>query len=364
MRYAMIMAGGSGVRLWPMSRARQPKQLISFLQGRSLLQVAAGRLDGLLPGERCFVCAAEKQRAMILEGLPGWTDQQFLGEPAGRDTLNAVGFSAAVIAKQDPEAVIAVFTADHLIEPVDEFQRIVARAFDLVEQRPETLVTFGIAPTVAATSYGYLELGEALSGDVRQVARFLEKPEMETAEEFFAAGMSKYLWNSGMFVWRASTLLDCIRRYEPGTHELLMEIAEAWGTARQAEVLGRVYPLLKKISIDYAVMEPASRDPLVRVAAVPMPLRWLDVGSWPMFAETCPRDGDGNALGVGEQLAMNARGNLLASSDASHLIAVVGCEDLIVIHTPDATLVCHKNDAESIKKLHALVGEKYGEKYL
>lgn len=364
MRYAMIMAGGSGVRLWPMSRARQPKQLIPFLQGRSLLQVAAERLEGLVPLERSFVCAAEKQRAMILAGLPGWTDAQFLGEPVGRDTLNAVGFSAAVLAKADPDAVIAVFTADHLIEPVDEFQRIVARAFALVEERPETLVTFGIAPTLAATSYGYLELGAALSGDTRQVGRFLEKPDVETAVELFAAGPTKYLWNSGMFVWRASTLLDCIRRFEPGTYALLMEIAEAWGTARQGEVVGRVYPVLKKISIDYAVMEPASRDEAVRVAAVPMPLRWLDVGSWPMFAETCPLDGDGNALGVGEQIAMNARGNLLASSESSHLIAVVGCEDLIVIHTPDATLVCRKGDAEAIKKLHGLVGERFGERYL
>ena len=188
-------------------------------------------------------------------------------------------------------------------------------AFALVEERPETLVTFGIAPTAPATSYGYLELGESLTGDVRRVARFLEKPDAETAEGFFAAGASKYLWNSGMFVWRASTLLDCIRRYEPATHALLMEIAEAWGTAHQDEVLGRVYPMLKKISIDYAVMEPASRDALVRVAAMPMPLRWLDVGSWPMFAETCPRDADGNALGGGEQIVMKARGNLLASSD-------------------------------------------------
>ena len=227
-----------------------------------------------------------------------------LGEPCGRDTLNAVGFSAAVLARRDPEAIIAVFTADHIIEPVDQFQAIVDAGYALVEKHPETLVTFGIAPDQRRPSgYGYLELGEPFDGSARRLRQFREKPDLETAQQYFEAGPERFLWNSGMFVWRAATLLDCIRRYAPENHAGLMRIADAWDTPRRQAVLEEVYPTLKKISVDYAVMEPASRDPAVTVAAIPMPLRWLDVGSWPSLAETCPRDEHGNALAAGAHVA-------------------------------------------------------------
>ncbi len=337
MRYALILAGGSGVRLWPMSRATMPKQLIPFIKGRSLLQVAADRLDGLVPTAQRYVCAAGKQRDAIVAGLDGWTNKQFLGEPVGRDTLNAVGFSAAVIARDDPDAVIAVFTADHLIEPVDQFQQIVAQGFSLVEKNPNTLVTFGIAPTGAATGYGYLELGELLDGNARVVRQFHEKPDSETANKYFSAGPESYLWNSGMFVWRASTLLDCIRRYTPENYAGIMKIADAWDSPKRDAVLAEVFATLKKVSVDYAVMEPASRDASVRVAAVPMPLDWLDVGSWPTFAKTCTTDAQNNAIAAERTLLQQTSNTLVASSDPKHLIATIGCENLIIIHTPDAT---------------------------
>ena len=168
-----------------------------------------------------------------------------------------------MIARHDPEAVIAVFTADHLIRPVDRFQEIIAQGFEVAENHPETLVTFGIAPTQAATSYGYLELGERLGPAARVVERFKEKPDEATARSYFAAGPERYLWNSGMFVWRARTLLECIGRYEPASAAGLARVAEAWGAAEQAAVLAEVYPTLRKISVDFAVMEPASRDPRV-----------------------------------------------------------------------------------------------------
>ena len=168
---------------------------------------------------------------MILDAIPGLTPSQFLGEPTGRDTVNAVGFGAAVIAKHDPEAVIAVFTADHLIRPVDRFQEIIAQGFEVAENHSETLVTFGISPTQAATSYGYLELGESLGPTARVVQRFKEKPDEATAESYFAAGPDRYLWNSGMFVWRAQTLLECLRRFEPAIAAGLDRVAEAWACA-------------------------------------------------------------------------------------------------------------------------------------
>jgi mannose-1-phosphate guanylyltransferase len=345
-----------------MSRASLPKQLIPFIHGKSLLALAFDRLEGLVPAANRYICASQGHADLICRAL-GLPREQFLGEPIGRDTLNAVGYSAAVIARRDPEAVIAVFTADHIIEPIDEFLKIVDHGFRLAESQPSTLVTFGITPTQPATGYGYLQLGEPLDGDARIVEQFKEKPAAAIAQEYFAAGSRRYLWNSGMFVWRASTLLDCIRRYEPANATGIAAIADAWDTPERAAVLNEVFPTLKKISVDFAVMEPASRDERVQVAAVPMPLTWLDVGSWPMFGETCPHDAHGNAIAA-QTLFIDTKGTLAASSDPNHLIATIGCRDLIIIHTPDATLVCDKDHAEAIKEMHRQVGETFGKERL
>jgi mannose-1-phosphate guanylyltransferase len=346
-----------------MSRANLPKQLIPFIGGKSLLQLAYERLEGLVPAQNRFVCAGQKHADIICRAL-GLPPDQFLGEPIGRDTLNAVGLSAAVMARRDSEAVMAVFTADHLIEPVDQFQAIVDHGFRLAEKTPNALVTFGIAPTLAATSYGYLQLGDLLDDSARVVEQFKEKPDAETALQYCEAGPQRYLWNSGMFVWRAATLLDCIRRYRKPTSDGLLRIANAWDTAQRTAILSEVFPTLEKISVDFAVMEPASRDPQMRVAAVPMPLKWLDVGSWPMFAETCGKDAQGNAIAAARTLLLDTRGTLVASNDPQHLIAAVGCDDLIIIHTPDATLVCRKDQAEAIKELHKQIGERFGKELL
>ena len=364
MRYAVIMAGGSGTRLWPMSTRDQPKQLIPFVGGKSLLELAAERLEGLVEPACRYICTGEAMRSAIGASLPQFGDEQILGEPIGRDTVNAVGFSAAVLHARDPDAVVAVLTADHLIEPVEVFQQRMAVGFDVAEAHADALVTFGIRPTYPATEYGYIQLGDPLAGfeHARRVQAFKEKPAEATARSYLERG--HYHWNSGMFVWRAATLLQAIEWFLPESHEGVTKIAEAWDGPQRQAVLDDAYPRLPAISVDYAVMEPASRDERLQVITVEMPVRWIDVGSWPSYGETHPPDDAGNRVAAEKALLMDTRNTLVVGSDPSHLIATIGLEDIVVVHTARATLICHRNAAQNIKNLHAEIRDTLGDAYL
>ncbi|MBN1686674.1 MAG: mannose-1-phosphate guanylyltransferase [Spirochaetales bacterium] len=364
MRYALIIAGGSGTRLWPLSRRSLPKQLIRFINGKSLLEVAYDRLERMVPPGRRYICAGDAHKAAVLRQIPALSENRFLGEPTGRDTLSALAFSAAVIRKADEEAVIAVFTADHIIEPVDEFLRTVEEGYAVVESTGATLMTFGITPTHPATGYGYLELGDSFKGRSRIVNQFREKPDAQTAAKYLASGPERYLWNSGMFIWKAEVFLDCVRRYEPDVYDGIVRIAEAWDGPDASRVISDVYPRLKKISVDFAVMENASRDPAVTVAAVPMKASWLDVGSWPAYGEILKKDGAGNAVSGCKSSFLDSSGMVAVSDDPDHLIATIGCSDLVIVHSANATLICPKGEAEKIKALHAKLSEELGEEYL
>ena len=364
MRHAVLLAGGSGTRLWPMSRSAKPKQLLPLIRGNSLLALAWERLEGLIPAERRWVCAGEQHRQAVLETLPDLLPDRWLGEPVGRDTLAALAYASAVIARADPGATVCVLTADQLIEPDDAFRAILADGCSVAEAGPGILVTFGIAPTSPATGFGYLRLGARLGERARIVAEFKEKPDARTAAGWLAEGPERFLWNSGMFVWKADAFLGCVSRYEPAMFASVTRIAEARGTPGFSGVIGSLYPSLKKISVDYAVMEKASRDPAATVAALPMALRWLDIGSWPAFAETCPRDEAGNESAADRSLLVDTSGTLVVSSDPAHLIAALGCEDLVIVHTPTATLVCRKDRAEDLKRLQSLAGERFGSEYV
>jgi mannose-1-phosphate guanylyltransferase len=349
----MIMAGGSGTRLWPMSRGETPKQLIGLFDGKSLLEIAAVRLDGIVATEQQWVCTNQKHQEIICEKL-GLPTSQLLGEPEPRDTLNAVAFTAAVLLKQDPDAVFAVLTADHIIRPQDEFAKCLDIGFSLVEEDAARFVTFGITPTFPATGYGYVELGETICDGARICKRFVEKPDKQTAEEYIASG--NFAWNSGMFIFHAGSFLSALERLQPKSYADIKRIADAWGTDKQESVLNKVYPSLPKISVDYGMMEPASSDDAITLCTVPMAVQWLDVGSWPSYGDTLKADSNGNKSDT-KSLHLDSNNVLCVSSDKSHTITTIGCEDLVIVHTDDATLVFPASEAQRVKEMHGLVDD-------
>jgi mannose-1-phosphate guanylyltransferase len=345
------MAGGAGTRLWPMSRRNRPKQLLPIIGGsKSLLQLAAARLEGIVPPDRRLICTNESHRTLIRSSMPQFEDRRILGEPMRRDTLNAIGYTAAVLNKEDPDAIFAVLTADHIIEPQDEFKRKLQLGFELIEDDPERFVTFSIMPTHAATSYGYVERGAPLTGfeGAYEAKRFVEKPDKPTAESYIASG--NFNWNSGMFVFHAGQFLQAVERFKPRAAQGLDEIAGAWGTNAQEATLKRVYDALPEISVDYAIMEPAADDEAIKVCTVAMGVWWTDVGSWPTFGESLPADNCGCRTNT-RTVHMNSHNILAVSEDPEHTIATVDCNDLIVVHTHDVTMVCPASSAQRVKEL-------------
>ncbi len=357
MRYAMIMAGGSGTRLWPFSRSERPKQLLPLFEGRSLLEIASSRLEGVVAPERTVICTAERFRDVI-EGVLG--EIEILGEPCGRDTLAAVGLTAAVLGKADPEAVFAVLTSDHLIEPQSEFTRAVDLGFSLVEAVPSRFVTFGITPTRPATGFGYVARGNPVDGfeGAFEADAFKEKPDLETARSYLESG--RYSWNSGMFVFGAAMVMEALERFQPAHAEGLKRIAEDWdrGAETRRSTLEAVYPTLPRISVDYGLMEPASRSPEHGICVVPMEVRWEDVGSWPSFAGTLEADAEGNRSS-GSTVLLDCREVLAVSDDPSRVVTAVGCENLVIVATGDAIMVCPADRAEEVKRLAGAVPESH-----
>jgi len=364
MRYALIMAGGAGTRLWPLSRKATPKQLAPLIDGKSLLELAVERLEGLIPRERVLLCTGEVHRPLIRKTLPDIPDAQILGEPVGRDTLNAVGFGAAVVEKLDPGATMGVFTADHLIEPVADFQRDVDLAFRLVEEDERRLATLSIAPTFPATGFGYIERGEPIDiergeGRAFRVRRFVEKPDLAKAREYVDSG--DFGWNSGMFIWRASTILRAIEAFQPEAHAGLSRIAEAWGGTEQKSMLESVYPTLPKTSVDYGVMEPAAKDERFTICTVMSDVSWRDVGAWSSYAETLTADASGvRTAGAGKEAISlhDCKETFVFNAEGAHRVALLGVEGLVVVHTKDATLIMSAERAEELKALHGELPEE------
>jgi mannose-1-phosphate guanylyltransferase len=342
---ALILAGGSGTRFWPLSRKRNPKQLLALEGERSLLRDTMERLRPLIEPADVWVCTTEALAERVREDLPEVPPEQILLEPEGRNTAPAIGWSIRSMPEEARRGVVAVLPADHRVGDPAAFRETLERAGRVVEagesQGNDRMMTLGVVPRWAETGYGYLELepeaGPKDGHRVRRVRRFVEKPTAENAERFVASG--DYLWNAGIFVFRGSSLLGILERLQPELARGLEEIAAA------PERLRELYGRLPADSIDYAVMEK-----LDEISTLPLDCGWSDLGSWEALDEILPEDEDGNT-GRGDRLAVDARGNLLFADKGT--IAVLGVEDLVVVRTGDAVLVCPKSRSQDVKKLVA-----------
>jgi mannose-1-phosphate guanylyltransferase len=362
MLHIVIMAGGAGTRFWPESRAARPKQLLPLAGERTMLQMTVDRLGKLATADNVWILTGAALVEAVRQQIASVPADHVIGEPCKRDTAPCIGLAALLLNRRDPHATMAVLAADHVIEPAERFQSALSAAAALVEKNPKLIVTFGIKPTYAATTFGYIERGEPLlapspTTDVSayHVARFREKPPVEVAKEYLASG--RFYWNSGMFVWRAATIVEALRERQPEMLARLGKIVAAHGQPNFEEVFAREFVQVKGISIDYAVMEHA-RD----VAVIEAPFAWDDVGTWQAAARLTKTDAEGNTI-VGRHLGIDTHDSIVRSGD-NHLIATVGISDLIVVHTPDATLVANRRDEESIRRIVKMLEERGWTEYL
>ncbi len=354
MLHAIIMAGGAGTRFWPESRADRPKQLLGMVGDRTMIQATADRLGDLVAPDRVWVATTERLASQIAEQLPELRRDSIIVEPCKRDTAPCVGLAAVRVLREDPQATMALMPSDQVIAPEETFQDAIQFASELVEENPNRLVTFGIRPGYAAETFGYIERGERLevaaagsrdhAPGVYRVRRFHEKPDAKTAQEYLEA--DGFYWNSGIFLWKAQTILDALARHEPGLHAHLERIAEAVGSPDFQEVLAREFEAIRGVSIDYAVMERAEE-----VVVVEAPFDWDDVGNWRALERLHRPDESGSVVVARRHLGIDTAGAIVQCDDPNHVVVTVGVRDLIVVVTPDATLVAHKEKEELLRQV-------------
>lgn len=360
MLHAVIMAGGAGTRFWPASRATMPKQLLALVGKQSMLRQTVDRLGELVTPAQTLIVTNERLLAPTREQLPELPPASLVGEPCKRDTAPCIGLAALLVSRGDPDATMVVLPADHVIRSAGRFQDAVRQAVGLVEKSPDRIITFGIRPTYPAEVFGYIQRGARI--DVHEdaaptfvVKRFREKPDLATATEYLASG--DFYWNSGIFIWKAKTILAALAERQPEMLARLRAISEAWGTDDQHDVFVREFTAIHGISIDYAVMEHARN-----VAVIEAPYDWDDLGSWQSLSRLAGTDRFDNTV-IGRHLGLNSRGCIVRTSD-EHLVVTVGLNDCLVVHTPEATLVANKRDEESIREIVKMLEARGWGEYL
>lgn len=347
MLHAVIMAGGSGTRFWPASRRQLPKQFLKFSGEQTLIQDAASRCTPAISDSNVWIVTNSAHAAETKRQLPSIPGEQVLLEPCGRNTAPCIGLAAIQLLAVDPDAVMLVMPADHVIQPAAMFQQAVNQAVELLTRKPDTLVLFGVEPTYPATGFGYIHRGEQLTDTVWpmfQVQSFQEKPNELTAARYSACG--EYYWNCGIFVWRADRILRSLQEHAPDVYQHLVPLQAAIGTPEWEAVLAREFPKMPSISIDYAVLEKAAE-----VCVLEAPFEWDDVGSWHALARLNELNSDGNML-EGLICAVDTSNCIIRTSE-DHLVATIGTKDLIIVHTPTATLIADRRDEGAIKQLIA-----------
>jgi len=355
--WAVLMAGGAGTRFWPASRADRPKQLLPIGGEQPLLLRTSERLGDLVPPERQLVITNARHVAAIRRMLPGIPAEQIVGEPEGRDTAACVGLAGALLERLDPDAVGVAMPSDHVLFPEEGLREYLAAAVEALDVHPRSVLVFGVEPDRPATGFGYLRRGGRVGTygghEVHRLAAFVEKPDRRRAESLLAQG--DVYWNAGMFAFRPAALANAYAQHLPAMGEPIARIAGAWRTPDFERVLDDEYPGLQRVSIDYGVMEK-----LADVLLMPLPMRWEDVGAWDALERLLQADPDGNVV-QGDVLALGAKGCILSATGG--LVAVKGVDDLIVVHTPDATLVCRRDDAEGVKAIVTALTERGLDRY-
>src|SRR6266851_4726626 len=349
--HAVILAGGRGTRFWPRSRARTPKQLLNIVGKDTMLQQTVARLKPLIPAERMWTVTNAEQAAAVSKQVPAAARKRVLIEPRGLNTAVAIGLAAIHVrhaARGD--ALMAVLPADHYIEQPQKFREIVSAALD-VAREPGRMVVLGIPPRRPETGFGYIErTGKPIDSKgfpVFAVRRFTEKPELQLAQEYVASG--NYHWNAGMFFWRVSTFLENLKALLPKTYAAVGELTESIGTRSYDRKVRAIYPKLENISVDYAILEPATRaEGSPRVFVIPAEVGWSDIGSWAAVYELLAKKTGENVLAA-DGYALDAEGNFLWSP--AKFVAAIGVRDLVVVETPDALLICPRDRAQDVGKI-------------
>jgi len=357
--YAVIMAGGKGTRFWPKSRERMPKHLLDITCERTIIQETVSRIEPLVPPEKILIVTGQSHSDELMRQLPLIPGENILIEPVGRNTAPCIGLAALHVERRSPDDVMIVLPADHLILDAPRFRRILSVAVEVARQG-EDLLTIGIRPTAPETGYGYLEQGALRAAvdneDIYEVRSVREKPDLKQAQAFVETG--GFYWNSGIFIWKADAILKAIKQWLPDLYEGLLQIKGALGTDREKDVVHRVYHGIKSISIDYGVMEKA--DNVLLVAGN---FGWSDVGSWDALWEVADKDEHGNSANVkGTLLSLDTKNSLVHSH--RKLVALVGVEDLIVVETEDALLVCRRGCSQDVKKVVEMLEAKDMKEFL